>query len=195
MRYATASALSMTALTRGVAAPSLVGEGVAAAGRSHLGAARLDAAWAAAVALPAVAPAADQEDQAASNAVPLPGAVVILSGNRGLQPRGTGRAALSRGDFDRIPASLLLGDRGARFVDLCTPRLPFTRGRDLLFHSLARRYRGRAVSGPSLAASQLGEPDPRSPLDLGQNQIHRAAGRDASLSGGDRRPGRCGPCR
>jgi len=118
MRYATASALSMTALTRGVAAPTLVGAGVAASGSSHLDAARMDPAWVAAVALPAVAPTADQEDQVASNAVPLPGAVVIiLSLNRGLQPRGAGRAALSRGDFDRVPASLLLGDRGARFVD------------------------------------------------------------------------------
>ncbi len=93
------------------------------------------------------------------------------------------------------PGFATLGRPGGTVCGLCTPRPLLPRGRDLLFHRRVRRYRGRAISGPSLAASQLGEPDPRSPLDLGQNQIHHAAGKDASLSGGDRRPGRCDPCR
>jgi len=115
MRYAAALALSMTALARGVAALAAACTCVTAPGRTQLGATGPPLAGVAAVALPAVAATTDHERLVAANAAAESAAVFISSRNRGLLPRGAGRAALDRGDSIRIPASLLKGDRGACF--------------------------------------------------------------------------------
>ena len=134
----------MTALTRGVAALTAAGTCVAANGGTHLGAAGQDAAGVTAVALSAVAAAADQKRLVAADAAAEPAAVFISSRNRGLLPRGAGRAALDRGDSMWIPASLLKGNRGA-----CFPTEPL--GRFVLeagvFYSQAARGASACMAG------------------------------------------------
>jgi len=153
MRYAGASAPSMTALARGVAAPAPAGAPVAGAGLAHLTSARHLAAGVTAIALPAVAVATDGELCVAANAVRQAMAVLLVAPNRHLPPRGAGRAAFGWGNSIRIPASLLKGDRGARFATAPLGRFILEAG---IFYSLTPRSAIARDAGPRGRAPRRG---------------------------------------
>ena len=137
MRYGGPRLLSVASLAQGIATPSFVAAFVPTTRSSHSRPTGRSAACIVAVALATVTSAADVERFVAPDAVRSAVAVVVSLRNRNLPPGGTGRAALGRGDFCWIPASLLKGDRGETFRD-GPPWPPLPRGWGLLFPGAPR---------------------------------------------------------